>query len=101
MIDETLIQSIVRNVVHRLKAEANAGEQPANRGPSAPLRREVPVEDLYQSYRARYLPTTPFEERISHEFDSSLPVELGRPLVCLYERLQPCDHCGRCEMRGF
>ncbi|MBM3803473.1 MAG: hypothetical protein FJW26_14325 [Acidimicrobiia bacterium] len=101
MIDESLIQSIVHNVVHRLQAGALEKEKPASPGPNAPLRRQVLVEDLYQNYRARYLPTTPFEERISHEFFSSLPVELGRPLVCLYERHQPCDHCGRCEVRGF
>ena len=59
------------------------------------------MEDLYQSYRARYLHTSPFEERFSVEFDSSMPVELGRPLVCIYEKHLPCDSCGRCEVRGF
>ena len=102
MINEALIQSIVRNVLHRLQDEAREGVAPANPKPVAPAARmRAPVEDLYQSYRARYLHTSPFEERFSVEFDSSLPVELGRPLVCLYEKHQPCDSCGRCEVRGF
>jgi hypothetical protein len=98
MIDEVLIQSIVRNVVQRLQDEAKEGLAPAN---SAPVAIQAPVEDLYQTYRARYLHAFPSEERFSVEFDSSLPVELGRPLVCLYERHHPCDSCGRCEVRGF
>jgi hypothetical protein len=101
MINEALIQSIVRNVVQRLQDEASGGAAPPNPGPVAPVCKQVPVEDLYQSYRARYLHTSPFEERFSVEFDSSMPVELGRPLVCIYERHLPCDSCGRCEVRGF
>mgnify|MGYP001161878085 CR=1 FL=1 len=102
MINEALIQSIVRNVVQRLEEEARAGVAPANPETVASAARpQAPGEDLYQSYRARYLHTSPFEARFSVEFDSSLPVELGRPLVCLYERHQPCDSCGRCEVRGF
>ena len=102
MINEALIQSIVRNVVRRLQDEAREGSAPASPAPAAPaVRILAPVEDLYQSYRARYLHTSPSEERFSVEFDSSLPVELGRPLVCLYEKHQPCDSCGRCEVRGF
>ena len=102
MIDEALIQSIVRNVLQRLQDGAREGVASANREPGAPASRpQASVEDLYQSYRARYLHTAPFEERFSVEFDSSLPVELGRPLVCLYEKHQPCDSCGRCEVRGF
>jgi hypothetical protein len=102
MINEALIQSIVRNVVQRLHDEARAGQTPVNPAPVAPAARiQVPVEDLYQSYRTRYLQTPPSEERFSVEFDSSLPVELGRPLVCLYEKHQPCDSCSRCEVRGF
>ena len=102
MINEALIQSIVRNVVQRLQDEASGVATPAN---PEPVARAPPpqasVEDLYQSYRARYLHTSPSEERFSVEFDSSLPVELGRPLVCVYEKHQPCDSCGRCEVRGF
>ena len=102
MINEALIQSIVRNIVQRLQDEATETGEPANPGPVAPaVHLQTPVEDLYQSYRARYLHTSPSEERFSVEFDSSLPVELGRPLVCLYEKHQPCDSCGRCEVRGF
>ena len=102
MIDEALIQSIVRNVLQRLQDGAREGVAPANPEPVAPASRpQDSVEDLYQSYRARYLHASPFEERFSVEFDSSLPVELGRPLVCLYEKHQPCDSCGRCEVRGF
>lgn len=48
MIEESLIQSIVRNVVHRLQAEALEKEKPTGPGPNAPLRRQVPVEDLYR-----------------------------------------------------
>ena len=102
MINEALIQSIVRNVVQRLQDEASGVATRVNQESSE---REAafltPVEDLYQSYRARYLHISPSEERVSVEFDSSLPVELGRPLVCLYEKHQPCDSCGRCEVRGF
>jgi hypothetical protein len=102
MIDEVLIQSIVRNVVQRLQDEAKEGLAPANSAPVALAAQiQAPVEDLYQTYRARYLHAFPSEERFSVEFDSSLPVELGRPLVCLYERHHPCDSCGRCEVRGF
>ena len=102
MIDEALIQSIVRNVLQRLQDGAREGVAPANPEPVAQASRpQASVEDLYQSYRARYLHTSPFEERFSVEFDSSLPLELGRPLVCLYERHRPCDSCGRCEVRGF
>ena len=96
MINEALIQSIVRNIVQRLQ-EAPVKPESAVRAAALP----APVGDLYQSYRARYLHTSPSEERFSVEFDSSLPVELGRPLVCLYEKHQPCDSCGRCEVRGF
>jgi len=99
MINEALIQSIVRNVLQRLQDEAKEGVVPKSE-PVAPAA-QAPVENLYQSYRARYLHPSPFEERFSVEFDSSLPVELGRPLVCLYEKHQPCDSCGRCEVRGF
>jgi hypothetical protein len=102
MINEALIQSIVRNVVQRLQDEASATAPPAQPGPVArPSRVQAPVEDLFQSYRSRYLHISPSEERFSAEFGSSLPVELGRPLVCLYEKHQPCDSCGRCEVRGF
>jgi len=102
MINEALIQSIVRNVVQRLQDEASSVVAPVKTESAAPAAR-VPtqVDDLYQSYRARYLHVSPSEERFSIEFDSSLPVELGRPLVCLYEKHQPCDSCGRCEVRGF
>ena len=102
MINEALIQSIVRNVVQRLQDEASGVVAPVKTESAAPAAR-VPtqVDDLYQSYRARYLHVSPSEERFSVEFDSSLPVELGRPLVCLYEKHQPCDSCGRCEVRGF
>ena len=102
MINEALIQSIVRNIVQRLQDEGSGVTTPAK--PESAVRvAPLPalVEDLYQSYRARYLHTSPSEERFSVEFDSSLPVELGRPLVCLYEKHQPCDSCGRCEVRGF
>jgi len=101
MINEALIQSIVRNVVQRLQDEASAGTAPAKLEAVAPAARPAPVDDLYQKHRARYLHSSPSEERFSVEFNSSLPVELGRPLVCLYERHQPCDSCGRCEVRGF
>jgi hypothetical protein len=88
--------------VQRLQAEGREGMAPANPAPVAPVDRDqAPVEDLYQSYRTRYVRTSPSEERFSIEFDSSLPVELGRPLVCLYEKHQPCDSCSRCEVRGF
>ena len=101
MINEALIQSIVRNVVQRLQDEGRvvAPEKTESVAPAA--RMPTHVEDLYQSYRARYLNVSPSEERFSVEFDSSLPVELGRPRVCLYEKHQPCDSCGRCEVRGF
>ena len=102
MINEALIQSIVRNVVQRLHDEASGVVAPVKTEAVAPAARmPAQVEDLYQSYRTRYLHTPPSEERVSIEFDSSLPVELGRPLVCLYEKHQPCDSCGRCEVRGF
>ena len=102
MINEALIQSIVRNIVQRLQDEGHGVVtplKPESHARAAPL--PTPIEDLYKSYRARYLHTSPSEERFSVEFDSSLPVELGRPLVCLYEKHQPCDSCGRCEVRGF
>ena len=102
MINEALIQSIVRNVVQRLQDEGSgivAGAKPESAARTAAL--PAPVGDLYQSYRTRYLHVSPSEERFSIEFDSSLPVELGRPLVCVYEKHQPCDSCGRCEVRGF
>ena len=102
MINEALIQSIVRNIVQRLQDEGSGVETPVK--PESAARAAAlpaPVADLYQSYRARYLHTSPSEERFSVEFDSSLPVELGRPLVCVYEKHQPCDSCGRCEVRGF
>jgi len=101
MINEALIQSIVRNVMHRLQSEAAERAASPNPVAEAAVVPKAPVEDLYQAYRARYLHTSPFEERFSVEFDSSMPVELGRPLVCLYEKHQPCDGCGRCEVRGF
>ena len=101
MIDEVLIQSIVRNVVQRLHDEAREGLAPANSASVAPAAQIRAVEDLYQTYRASYLHAFPSEERFSVEFDSSMPVELGRPLVCLYEKHRPCDSCGRCEVRGF
>jgi len=102
MINEALIQSIVRNVVQRLQDEASGVEATVKPESVASVARiQAPVVDLYQSYRARCLHTPPSEERFSIEFDSSLPVELGRPLVCLYEKHQPCDSCGRCEVRGF
>ena len=102
MINEALIQSIVRNIVQRLQDEGSGVVAPVKTEPAVPAAR-IPahVEDLYQSYRTRYLHVCPSEERFSVEFDSSLPVELGRPLVCLYEKHQPCDSCGRCEVRGF
>ena len=102
MINEAFIQSIVRNVVQRLRDEADAGDADAKPGPIvAATRPQAPVEAVYQGHRARYLHTSPFEERFSVEFDSTLPVELGRPVVCLYEKDRPCDSCGRCEVRGF
>ena len=102
MINEALIQSIVRNVVQRLQDEASGVAVPVNTETVPPVARmQTPVVDLYESYRARYLHAPCSEERFSIEFDSSLPVELGRPLVCLYEKHQPCDSCGRCEVRGF
>jgi len=102
MINEALIQSIVRNVVRRLQDEASGVDTPVKPESAASVASiQSPVEDLYQSYRVRCLHTPPSEERFSIEFDSSLPVELGRPLVCLYEKHQPCDSCGRCEVRGF
>ena len=101
MINEALIQSIVRNVMQRLQDEAREGVVPKSEPVAPAAHIQAPVENLYQSYRARFLHTLPFEERFSVEFDSSLPVELGRPLVCLYEKDQPCDSCGRCEVRGF
>jgi hypothetical protein len=103
MINEALIQSIVRNVVTRLEREIPAESQDSPDPCSAlpTLEPEQTVGTLHQNYRARYLGSSPFEERFSLEFASSLPVELGRPLVCIYERHQPCDSCGRCEVRGF
>jgi hypothetical protein len=102
MINEALIQSIVRNIVQRLQDEGTEVAPPMKSDSAAPAAQlPTPVGDLYQAYRARYLHTPPSEERFSVEFDSNLPVELGRPLVCLYEKHQPCDSCGRCEVRGF
>ena len=101
MINEALIHSIVRNVLLRLRDEPREETTPVKSERVAPTRVSTPIEDLNQLYRARYLHTSPFEERFSVEFDSSLPVELGRPLVCLYEAHKPCDSCGRCEIRGF
>jgi hypothetical protein len=103
MTDEVLIQSIVRNVIERL--EAQPASAPA--GVSSKVVESMSTEpsrgldQLYQKYRARYLTISPFEERFSVEFDSSAPLELGRPLFCIYEMHQPCDGCGRCEVRGF
>jgi len=101
MINEALIQSIVRNVVQRLQDEGRVVAPVKTEAVAPAARIPAQVEDLYQSYRTRYLHVSPSEERFSIEFDSSLPVELGRPLVCLYEKHQPCDSCGRCEVRGF
>ena len=101
MINEALIQSIVRNVVQRLQDEGRVVAPVKTEAVAPAARIPAQVEDLYQSYRTRYLHVSPSEERFSVEFDSSLPVELGRPLVCLYEKHQPCDSCGRCEVRGF
>ncbi|MCI0419119.1 MAG: hypothetical protein L0387_05060 [Acidobacteria bacterium] len=102
IVNEALIQSIVRNVVQRLQDETLEGAPRGGSVAATPASRmHASLENLYQSYRARYLHPSPSEERFSVEFDSSLPVELGRPLVCLYEKHQPCDSCGRCEFRGF
>jgi len=101
MINEALIQSIVRNVVQRLQDDASGVAAPVTESVAQAARIPAHVEDLYQSYRTRYLHVSPSEERFSIEFDSSLPVELGRPVVCIYEKHQPCDSCGRCEVRGF
>jgi hypothetical protein len=102
MISEELVSSVVRGVLKRLESESGlslpaSGARLSEETPSSP-----PVlEMLYQSYRTRYLAASPFEEKHSAEFDSSLPVELGCPLVCIYETHQPCDSCGRCQVRGF
>jgi len=101
MIDEALLQSVVRNVVQRLQDEGTGERTSANRESVLPAPRPQTLEDLHQSYRVRHIHASPFEERILSEFDSSLPVELGKPLVCLYEKHRPCDSCGRCEVRGF
>ena len=102
MINEAFIQSIVRNVVQRLQDEADAGDVNPKPGPVvAAIHPQTPVETISRGYRARYLHPSAFEERFSVEFDSNLPIELGRPVVCLYEKDRPCDSCGRCEVRGF
>ena len=101
MINEAFIQSIVRNVVQRLQDEGRVVAPVKTESVAPAARIPAQVEDLYQSYRTRYLHVSPSEERFSIEFDSSLPVELGRPVVCIYEKHQPCDSCGRCEVRGF
>lgn len=105
MISEALVQSIVRGVLERLATQsevqrASSSQQMPSRisSTSRPLDQ---IDQLYQSYRERYVNVPPFDEKFSVEFDSSLPVELGRPLVCIYEAHQPCDSCGRCQVRGF
>jgi hypothetical protein len=104
MTDEVLIESIVRNVIERLETRtANAPASVSSDDARVPSRAASRgLDQLYQSYRTRYLaPAPPFEERFSVEFDSSEPIELGRPLFCIYEKHLPCDGCGRCQVRGF
>jgi hypothetical protein len=102
MIDEVFVRSIVRGVVERLNTERrtrSAGtshlESVANSVVPESLNR------LYQRYREQYLGASPFDDKFSAEFETSLPVELGRPLFCIYEEHLPCDSCGRCQVRGF
>jgi hypothetical protein len=102
MIDETFVQSIVRGVVERL----DTARRTLSAGAShlEPATNSVVPESLnrlYQKYREQYLGASPFDEKFSTEFDTSLPVELGRPLFCIYEEHLPCDSCGRCQVRGF
>ena len=100
MIDEVLIESIVRNMIERLETRPAGVSSDGARLPGCGASRTL--DQLYKSYRTRYLaPAPPFEERFSVEFDSSEPIELGRPLFCIYEMHLPCDGCGRCQVRGF
>jgi hypothetical protein len=103
MTNEAFIQSIVRSVIERLEAKSEdltptaPGGAVATRSHGSP----EPLTQLYQAYRGRYLSASPFEEKFCLDFDSPLPLELGRPLFCIYETHQPCDSCGRCQVRGF
>ncbi len=93
MISESLIQSIVRNVLLRLEAESAANSV-------IPSRDIEPAKEP-RKIRAGDLVSSPFEERIISGLEPGLPLDLGRPLVCIYEEHRPCDSCSRCEVRGF
>ncbi len=99
MISEAVVQSIVRSVITRLQEGAAEASAKTSQPIAAP--QPAALSSLREEYRTRYLDVPASEEKFSIEFDSSLPIEIGRPLVCLYEKHQPCDSCGRCEVRGF
>lgn len=99
MISEAVVESIVRNVIARL--QEGAVEAPAKTSQAAASEERAALSSLRKDYRTRFLNGPASEERFSLEFDSSLPVDIGRPLICIYEKHQACDSCGRCEVRGF
>ena len=103
MINEALVQSIVRGVIESLEARSqnSVGVTSCQAPPDQPSYPPRAVTELYKSYCARYLNDSSFEEKFSVELDSSLAVELGRSLPCIYEAHRPCDSCGRCQVRGF
>ncbi len=102
MINEALIQSIVRNVVQRLQDEASGVVTPVKPESAAPAlacrrrwRTSIRVIELVISTPPPLKSGSP---------SSLIPACLSNsddPLVCLYEKHQPCDSCGRCEVRGF
>jgi hypothetical protein len=103
MIDEALVRSVVRGVLERMSSESLTPSVSPACHSEAVTNSTFPeaVNQLYHRYRERYLGVNPFDERFSTEFDTSLPLELGHPLFCIYETHLPCDSCGRCQVRGF
>jgi hypothetical protein len=103
MVNEALIQSIVRVVIERSEAKGEDLPSAASREATVIQNHGSPesLTKLYEAYRSRYISVSPFEEKFCVEFDSPLPMELGRPLSCIYETHRPCDSCGRCQVRGF
>ena len=104
MIDEALVQMLVRNVLARLQGQSLASshsETPLQKIISSDNFSSEPVGELYQNYRDRYLTTDPSEERFLVHIEANVSVEMNQPFGCIFESHLPCDSCGRCQVRGF